>query len=226
MIESRPDAYPQTPRTTVRRLGDRGRYDRDTVHRILDEGLVCHVGFVADGQPYVVPMGYGRDGERLILHGSMASRLLGQLTAGLPVCVTVTHVDGLVFARSGFSSSMNYRSVMVLGIARELTDPTAKARALDALVEHLAPGRAREVRPATPQELAATRVLELPLAEVSAKVRTGPPHDPDKDLGLPIWAGVVPLTTVPAEPEAAPDLAEGIEVSPSVRRWRRGLPRR
>jgi hypothetical protein len=210
----------------VRRLGDRGRYDRATVHRILDEGLVCHVGFVADGQPFVVPMGFGRDGERLILHGSVASRLLGRLTDGVPVCVTVTHVDGLVFARSGFHSSMNYRSVMVLGTARELADPEEKARALDALIEHLAPGRSRETRPMSAKELAATRVLELPLAEVSAKVRTGPPHDPDQDLELPIWAGVVPLTTVPGAPEPAPDLAEGIDTPEAVRRWRRpAVPR-
>ena len=226
MTEPSRDAYPRTPRTTVRRLGDRGRYDRETVHRILDEGLVCHVGFVADGQPYVVPMGFGRDGERLILHGSVASRLLGRLTDGVPVCVTLTHVDGLVFARSGFHSSMNYRSVMVLGTARELADPAEKARALDAVIEHLAPGRSREIRPMSAKELAATRVLELPLAEVSAKVRTGPPHDPDQDFELPIWAGVVPLATVPGEPEPAPDLAEGIETPESVRRWRRpAVPR-
>jgi hypothetical protein len=221
MTEPSRDDYRRTPRTTVRRLGDRGRYDRETVHRILDEGLVCHVGFVVDGQPFVVPMGYGRDGERLILHGSVASRLLGRLTSGAPVCVTVTHVDGLVFARSGFHSSMNYRSVMVLGTAREIADPAEKARALETLIEHLAPGRSREIRPMSAQELTATRVLELPLDEASAKVRTGPPHDLDKDLALPIWAGVVPLATVPGEPEPAPDLAAGFEISGSVRRWRK-----
>lgn len=222
MTEPSRGAYPRTPRTTVRRLGDRGRYDRATVHSILDQGLVCHVGFVADGQPFVVPMGFGRDGERLILHGSVASRLLASVADGVPVCVTVTHVDGFVFARSGFHSSMNYRSVMVLGTAREIVDPAEKARALDLLIDHLAPGRSGEVRPMTPQELAATRVLELPLAEVSAKVRTGGPRDPEKDLALPIWAGVVPLTAVPGEPQPAADLRAGVEPSESVRRWRRG----
>jgi nitroimidazol reductase NimA-like FMN-containing flavoprotein (pyridoxamine 5'-phosphate oxidase superfamily) len=169
----------------------------------------------------VVPMAYGRDGERLLIHGSAASRLLDALVGGAPVCVTVTHLDGLVLARSGFSSSMNYRSVMVLGRAHEITEPEEKSRALDVIADHLAPGRAREQRPAEAKEVAATRVLELALEEVSAKVRTGPPQDLEKDVGLPVWAGVLPLVTVPGEPEPAPDLPDGVETPESVRRWRR-----
>jgi hypothetical protein len=221
MTEPSRDDYRRTPRTTVRRLGDRGRYDRETVHRILDEGLVCHVGFVADGQPFVVPMGYGRDGERLILHGSVASRLLRHLKGGARVCATVTHLDGLVLARSGFSSSMNYRSVMVLGEAREITEAAEKARALDLLADHLAPGRSREHRSPSRKELAATTVLELALEEVSAKARSGPPKDLAGDLGLAVWAGVLPLRLTPGEPEPAPDLPDGIDLPESVRGWRR-----
>ncbi len=212
-----------TERTRVDRSAKRATYDRETVHRILDEGLVCHVGLVLDGQPYVLPMAYGRDGDRLFLHGSVASRLARHLAEGAPVCVTVTHVDGLVFARSGFSSSMNYRSVVVLGRPRPVTEPAAKARALDVIADHLAPGRSREQRPLRPKELAATEVLELALSEVSAKVRSGPPDDPPQDVGLPVWAGVLPLRLVPGDPEPAPDLPTGVEVSPSVGRWRRPL---
>jgi nitroimidazol reductase NimA-like FMN-containing flavoprotein (pyridoxamine 5'-phosphate oxidase superfamily) len=215
----RRQSYPVTPRTTVDRAARRASYDRETVHAILDAGLVCHVGVAVDGQPYVVPMAYGRDGERLLLHGSVASRLGDALTEGLPVCVTVTHLDGLVFARSGFSSSMNYRSVMVLGHAREITDPAEKVRALDILADHLAAGRSGEQREHTDKEVAATRVLELPLEEVSAKVRKGPPEDQPRDLELPIWAGVLPLETVAGEPLPSPNLPEGIELAPSVRDW-------
>lgn len=221
MTGGSPDLYPPTPRTTLRRVADLGRHDRETVHRILDEGLVCHVGIVADGQPYVIPMAYGRDGGRLILHGSVASRLLKHLKGGARVCATVTHLDGLVLARSGFSSSMNYRSVMVLGEAREITDAAEKARALDLLADHLAPGRSREYRSPSRKELAATTVVELALEEVSAKARTGPPKDLPGDLDLAVWAGVLPLRLTPGEPEPAPDLPDGIELPESVRGWRR-----
>lgn len=222
MSAGAPDAYRTTPRTEAHRVKHRAAYDRETVHAILDDGLVCHVGVAVDGQPFVLPMAYGRDGERLLLHGSVASRLMEALTGGAPVCVTVTHLDGLVLARSGFSSSMNYRSVMVLGRAREITDPEAKARALDVIADHLLAGRSQEQRPPEPKEVAATRVLELPLEEVSAKVRTGPPSDLEKDVELPVWAGVLPLRTVAGEPEPAPDLPAGVEPSEAVRRWRRG----
>lgn len=221
MSEARPDDYAVTPRTKADRVKHRATYDRETVHAILDDGLVCHVGVAIDGQPFVLPMAYARDGERLLLHGSVASRLAEALADGAPICVTVTHLDGLVLARSGFSSSMNYRSVMALGTAREVTDPGEKECALDVIADHLAPGRAAEQRPANDKEIAATRVLELPLEEVSAKVRTGPPQDLDKDVELPIWAGVLPLSTVPGEPEPAPDLPDGIQIPPSVRAWHR-----
>jgi len=215
------DEFQVTERTKIDRSAKRGTYDRETVYRILDDGLVCHVGVAVDGQPYVLPMAYGRDGDRLYLHGSVASRLAEHLAGGAPVCVTVTQLDGLVLARSGFSSSMNYRSVVVLATPRAVVDPEEKARALDVIADHLAPGRAREQRPAKAKELAATQVLEVPLSEVSAKVRSGPPEDLAQDLDLPVWAGVLPLRLVPGEPEPAPDLPDGIEVPPSVRGWRR-----
>ena len=213
--------YQVTERTKLDRIAKRGVYDRETVHRILDEGLICHVGVAVDGQPYVLPMAYGRDGDRIFLHGSVASRLARHLAGGAPVCVTVTLVDGLVLARSGFSSSMNYRSVVVLGTPRPVTEPSEKARALDTIADHLAPGRSREQRPAKPKELAATQVLELPLTEVSAKVRTGPPEDLAQDVGLPVWAGVLPLHQASGEPEPAPDLPAGVDLPRSLDPWRR-----
>lgn len=221
MAPTETESYETTERTRVRRTKHRATYDRETVHRILDDGLVCHVGVAVDGQPYVLPMAYARDGERLLLHGSVASRLMDSLTAGAQACVTVTHLDGLVVARSGFSSSLNYRSVVALGTLREITDPDEKVRTLDRIADHLAPGLSREQRASEPKEIDATRVLELPLEEVSAKVRNGPPDDPEKDVGLPIWAGVLPFTTVPGKPEPAPDLPEGVEPPEAIRRWRR-----
>lgn len=221
MAPTDPDTYAPTRRTRVQRTKHRATYDRETVHRILDDGLVCHVGVAVDGQPYVLPMAYARDGERLLLHGSVASRLMETLTAGARACVTVTHLDGLVVARSGFSSSMNYRSVLALGTLREITDPDEKVRALDRIADHLAPGLSREQRPSEPKEIAATRILELPLEEVSAKVRNGPPEDLEKDVGLPVWAGVLPFSRVPGEPEPAPDLPDGIDPPEAIRHWRR-----
>ncbi len=216
-----------TPRTTVRRLPERARYDRDTIHAILDEGLVCHVGFVADGQPFVVPSTYARWDDLLVIHGSAASRMVRALAAGAPACVSVTLLDGLVLARSAFHHSMNYRSVVVVGTATEVTDPAQKVRALDAIVEHVAPGRAARVRPPSENELRATRVVTLPLDEASAKVRTGPPKDDEADYALPVWAGEIPLGLRPSQPVADPRLASGIAVPPEVAIWRRpGRPRR
>ena len=188
------DAYATTERTRVRRLHERGAYDRATVHAILDAGFVCHVGYVIDGQPYVTPTAYWRAGEALYWHGSSASRMLRQLAQGVPACLTVTHLDGLVIARSGFHHSVNYRSVMALGTARLVDNPDDKLRALEDFVEKLFPGRWAELRPPTGQEIKATTVLTMPLEEVSAKVRTGPPKDDEEDYALPIWAGVVPVT--------------------------------
>ncbi|MEU9796057.1 pyridoxamine 5'-phosphate oxidase family protein [Streptomyces sparsogenes] len=205
-----PDAYQPTDRTVPTRSRERASYDRELVHSILDEGYVCHLGFVRDGAPVVLPTLYGRVGERLYVHGSTGSRPLrmagGAEDPGLPVCLTVTHVDGLVLARSAFHHSINYRSVVVHGTARQVTDPTERAAALDALVDHVVPGRAADSRPANAKELAATAVLALDLAEVSAKVRTGGPNDEPEDLALPYWSGVLPVARTYGAPVPADDL--------------------
>jgi uncharacterized protein len=214
--------YQATERTRVRRLPERAAYDRDTVHAILDEGFVCHAGFVVDGQPYVIPTGYARVGETLYLHGSTGSRL--GLRPGMPVCVTVTLLDGLVLARSAFHHSLNYRSVMVLGRTGLVTDSEEKDAALSAFVEHIVSGRGADVRPGNSKELAATAVLAVPLEAVSAKVRQGAPKDDEDDYDLPVWAGVLPLALVPGAPAADPRLDPTITVPPHVAAWRRGSP--
>lgn len=209
------DTYPRTDRTVPTRSAQKAAYDKELVHAILDEGYVCHLGFVRDGAPVVLPTLYGRVGERLYVHGSTGSRPLrmaGQADPGLAVCLTVTHVDGLVLARSAFHHSVNYRSVVVHGTAHQVTDPEEKRTALDALVDHVVPGRSADSRPGNTKELAATAVLRLDLAEVSAKLRTGGVNEEPEDLGLPYWAGVVPVRTVYGTPLAEPDLAAGIEV--------------
>jgi len=210
----------------VRRLPDRARYDRATIDGILDEGLVCHVGFVADGQPFVVPAAYARLGDRLIVHGSAASRMLKALASGAPACVTVTLLDGLVLARSGFHHSMNYRSVVVVGRAEELVDPVEKRRALDAIVDHIVPGRTSEVRPPTDKELRGTRVVALAISEASAKLRSGPPKDDEEDYALDCWAGELPLAQQPGPPVPDPRLRAGIAPSPVVTGWRRPAGKR
>ena len=186
---------PPTERTRVQRLPARAAYERPVIEAILDEALFCHVGFVVDGQPYVIPAVHARVGGDLFLHGSAASRMLRTLAGGVPVCVTATLLDGLVLARSAFHHSLNYRSVVILGTATELADDD-KAAALQALVEHVVPGRSTDVRPPSAVELRATRVLRVPLAEASAKIRTGPPLDDAEDLARPCWAGEVPLRLV------------------------------
>ncbi|WP_328539941.1 pyridoxamine 5'-phosphate oxidase family protein [Streptomyces sp. NBC_00344] len=201
--------YEPTERTVPTRSRDRAAYDRDLVHSILDEGYVCHLGFVRDGAPVVLPTLYGRVGERLYIHGSTGSRPLrmaGEQDPGLAVCLTVTHVDGLVLARSAFHHSINYRSVVVHGTAHQVVDPDERRMALDSLVDHVVPGRSLDSRPADAKELAATAVLRLDLEEVSAKVRTGGPNDEPEDLSLPYWTGVVPLTRGYGTPIAAGDL--------------------
>ncbi len=196
------DSYTPTSRTKVGRLPKRAVYDKGQVHAILDEGYFCHVGFVVDEQPYVIPTGYVRIEERIYLHGSAASRMLRNLDQGIDVCVTVTLVDGLVLARSVFHHSMNYRSVVILGNARLVTDGNEKIDALRHFTNHVVPGRWDEARQPNEQELKATIVLALPLEEVSAKVRTGPPLDEEEDYALPIWAGVVPIRVRAGEPVA------------------------
>lgn len=193
--------FQPTERTQVKRLPKRGRYDTETVYQILDKGFVCHVGFAVDGQPYVIPTNYGRSDDTLYLHGSSASRMLKTLSAGVPVCVTVTHVDGLVLARSAFHHSVNYRSVVILGTARLVDDAAEKMEALRLFTEHVMKGRWEDVRQPTEQELKATTVLALPLEEASAKVRTGGPLDDEPDYALPVWAGVLPLEIVARTPE-------------------------
>lgn len=198
--------FSKTERTTIKRLPARGAYDRELVYQILDEGFICHVGFAVNGHPFVIPTGYARAGDLLYIHGSQASRMLHTLTSGVDACVTVTLLDGLVLARSAFHHSMNYRSVVVFGNAIQVADPGEKLAALRAFSEHVVPGRWDDVRKPTEQELKATTVLSLPLAEVSAKVRTGPPIDEDEDYGLPIWAGVLPLRLASLAPIPDPRL--------------------
>jgi hypothetical protein len=211
-----------TERTTLRRLPKRGSYDLDLIDRILDEALVCHVGFVADGQPFVIPTTYARVGDTLYIHGSAASRMLRTLRTGVPVCVTVTLLDGLVLARSAFHHSMNYRSVVVLGTAVEVADDREKLAALDAIVEHVLPGRARDVRGPSQNELKATLVLRLPLQEASAKVRSGPPIDDEEDYALSCWAGEVPLRLVASAPVPDPRLDSTLVAPAPVAEYRRG----
>ncbi|WMX48083.1 pyridoxamine 5'-phosphate oxidase family protein [Streptomyces roseicoloratus] len=204
-----PDSYEPTERTVPTRSRERASYDRELVHAILDETYLCHLGFVRDGAPVVLPTLYARTGESLYVHGSTGSRPLrsagrGEDAPGLPVCLTVTHVDGLVLAKSAFHHSINYRSVVVHGVAHQVTDPEELCIALDALVDHVVPGRSGDSRPANAKELAATAVLRLDLREVSAKVRSGGPNDDPEDAALPHWSGVVPVqrgygTPVPAE---------------------------
>jgi uncharacterized protein len=198
--------YTPTSRTRVTREPERAVYDREAAYRILDEGFLCHVGFVVDGQPFVIPTSYGRGGDNLYIHGSAASRMLRTLDRGVPVCVTVTLLDGLVLARSIFNHSMNYRSVVVLGRAVAVDDPQEKLAALRALSEHILPGRWDEVRQPNEKELRATLVMRLPIAEFSAKVRQGPAVDDEEDYSFPTWAGVIPLGMVAAEPINDPRL--------------------
>ena len=195
-----PESHPPTARTRLVRESHRGVYDRETAYQILDEGFICHVGFVLDNQPFVIPTGYGRAGDNLYIHGSAASRMLRRMDQGIPVCVTVTLLDGLVLARSIFNQSMNYRSVVVLGTAVAVHDPKEKLAALHALSEHMLPGRWADVRQPNEKELKATLVMRLPITEFSAKVRQGRPIDDEEDYSFPTWAGVVPLEMVASGP--------------------------
>jgi uncharacterized protein len=190
----------QTEKTRLRRLPKRGNFDRDTINAILDEAFICHVGFVTDGQPYVIPTGFGRVGDQLYIHGSSASRMLRSLSEGIDVCVTVTLIDGLVIARSAFHHSVNYRSVVILGKAELVTDLDEKNVALEAITNHFVPGRWPDVRWPNELELKATSVLRLPIEEASAKIRTGDPIDDEEDYAMNTWAGVLPLELKPGTP--------------------------
>jgi hypothetical protein len=194
----------RTERTTLHRLPERGHHDRPTIDAILDEALVCHLGFVDDGQPYVIPTVFARVGDDVYVHGSAASRALRSLRDAAPLCITVTLLDGLVLARSAFHHSVNYRSVLLLGTATVVTDPVEKAAALDAIVDHVMPGRSADARRGDDKELRATLVLCLPITEASAKVRTGGPKDDPEDMDLSVWAGVLPLHTVVGAPDTDP----------------------
>jgi uncharacterized protein len=217
------NSYQPTERTQVRRLKKRAVYDRDVVHAILDEAFLCHIGFTIDSQPFVIPTLYVRDDETLYVHGSGASRMLKQLAAGLDICLTATLVDGLVLARSAFHHSLNYRSVVVLGKARLVTEREEMLRALELLTNHVAPKRWGEVRSPNELELKQTHVLALPLNEVSAKVRRGNPIDDDEDYGSTVWAGVIPLSTQCGPPQ--PDDRISPDAKPiDVRRFERKRP--
>lgn len=213
--------FPQTDRTKLKRLPKRGHFDRETVYAILDEGFICHVGFAVDGQPFVIPTGYARAGDKLYIHGSQASRMLRTLSAGLDACVTVTIIDGLVLARSAFHHSMNYRSVLVFGRATVVDDPEEKMTALVALSEHIVRGRWADVREPNDEEMVQTTVLCLPIEEASAKIRTGPPLDDEEDYALPIWAGVVPLRLVAGDPVNDPRLPADIPVPEYAAHYKR-----
>jgi len=210
-----------TARTRVVREADRAVYDRESVYRILDEGFLCHVGFVVDGQPFVIPTSYGRKGDSLYIHGSAASRMLRQIRDGVSVCVTVTLLDGLVLARSIFNHSMNYRSVVILGKGTLVEDTAEKLRALRVLSEHILPGRWDEARQPNERELKATSVLRVPIEEFSAKVRTGPPIDDEEDYSFPTWAGVVPLEIKAGSPINDPRLDPAREVPAYAKNYSR-----
>ena len=212
-----------TQRSQIQRLPQRGQYEHQVIYQILDEGLVCHVGFAVDGQPFVIPTAYGRVDDRLYIHGSPASRMLRSLQGGIEVCVTITLLDGLVLARSAFHHSMNYRSIVIFGTATMVESADEKLEALRAFTEHVVPGRWAEVRPPSRQELQGTLVLSLPLTEASAKIRTGPPVDDEADYSLPVWAGEVPLRLTAASPINDPRLSSEIVAPAYALHYCRGM---
>ncbi|WP_413200209.1 pyridoxamine 5'-phosphate oxidase family protein [Nostoc piscinale] len=216
-----PQPKAPSPRTTVKRIPQRANYESETIYQILDEGLVCHVGFINDGQPVVIPTAYGRIEDTLYIHGSPASRMLRSLQQGIDVCVTVTLIDGLVLARSAFHHSMNYRSVVIFGKATLIEDAAQKLAALQAFTEHVILGRWQEVRSPNHQELSRTIVLSLPLTEASAKIRTGGPIDDEVDYQIPVWAGEIPLKLTAAVPINDAKLASNIAVPPNLKNYTR-----
>jgi nitroimidazol reductase NimA-like FMN-containing flavoprotein (pyridoxamine 5'-phosphate oxidase superfamily) len=218
------ETFAPTERTTLKRLAKRGNFDRDVVYGILDEAFICHVGFIVEGRPVVIPTAYGRVGDRFYLHGSAANRMLRTAETGVDICVTVTLVDGLVLARSAFHHSINYRSVVIFGRASVVEDSREKFEALRSFTQHVVPSRWADVREPTDSELKATIVLYLELMEVSAKVRTGPPIDDEEDYAMPVWAGEIPLRLVAGVPIPDPRLAEGIDPPQYVSDYSRTVP--
>jgi nitroimidazol reductase NimA-like FMN-containing flavoprotein (pyridoxamine 5'-phosphate oxidase superfamily) len=212
-----------TDRTTMRRKKDRGRYDVETIHAILDEGIVCHVGFAIDGQPWMIPTARVRIDDSLFLHGATGNHALRALATGVPACVTVTLVDGLVLARSAFHHSINYRSVVIFGSAERVESVEQKAAVLHALVEHLVPGRTTDARPPTTEELRSTLVVRIPIDEASAKVRTGGPVDEPDDMTLSVWAGVIPLSIEAGTPLRDDDVAHDVENPAYATAYRRNI---
>jgi len=212
---------PRTPRTTLKRLPKRGSHERETINQILDAGFICHVGFVIEGQPFVIPTGYARIGDRLIIHGSQASRMLRALKTGIDACINVTLIDALVLARSAFHHSMNYRSVVILGRAKLIDEREEKLEALFALSEHMIPGRWQEVRKPSEAELQQTTVLSMPIEEASAKIRTGPPLDDEEDYAMEVWAGVLPMRTIAENPLPDPRLGKTVEIPDYVFNYKR-----
>jgi uncharacterized protein len=215
-------SFTPSPRTRVRRVHERGRYDRETVFAILDAAMMCHIGYVIDGQPYVTPTLFWREGEKLYWHGSSASRMLRNQSAGIPVCLTVTHVDGLVVARSGFHHSLNYRAVMAFGMAAKVEDPEEKEAGLNAFVDRVYPGRTKLIRGINGQELKATTLMGMTIEEASAKLRTGGPVDDEEDYTADCWAGVIPVTPVIGAPVADPRLKAGVPAAPEVGHFTEG----
>ncbi len=216
----RPVDFRPTERTRIKRLHQRAHYDRESAYAILDSGVLCHVGYVIDGQPYVTPTAYWREGDRVYWHGSSASRMLRRVKEGVPVCFTVAMLDGLVLARSGFHHSVNYRSLMAFGQAQAVDEDAEKIRSLDVFINRLTPGRAAEIRPANSQELKATTLLRMKLDEVAVKIRNGPPVDDEEDYALDVWAGVVPIRTVIDPPADDPRLKPGVAAPDYLREIR------
>lgn len=211
------EPFPKTSRNQVKRRPNRGHYDRATIFSILDDGFVCHVGFEREGQPFVIPTAYGREGDILYIHGATGSRMLEQAKTGIPVCLTVTHLDGIVLARSAFHHSLNYRSAVIFGMAREVPEED-KSHALTVIAEQILRGRWSEVRPPTAAELKATAVLAIQIEEASAKIRVGPPVDDPEDYDLPVWAGVLPIKMIFEKAETDPQQSMQLDLPESVKR--------
>ncbi len=204
--------FPVTKRNQIQRLSKRGEYRKEAIYQIVDEALICHVGFVQDGQPFVIPTIHAREGDTIYLHGARASRMLRHIQEGNPLCIEITLLDGIVLARSVFHSSMNYRSVVLFGTGEMIEAEDEKRHALEVIIQHIAPGRWEEARKPTPKELETTMVVAISIESASAKIRTGPPADDEEDYQLPVWAGVLPLQLQSLEPVADPRLESGISV--------------